>query len=116
MWAFEIGIAAMLLKLSLISSHLDLPRQGRLEQEMHTFGRHKQNKNLSLSLDSDNPQISPNEFKSYDWFYFYREAEEAMPEITPEYRGLPMCTCLFVDDNLNGNESNKTSQKRASIF
>ena len=37
-WAIEIGRVDILLEVSLLSSHLALPRQGHLEQVMHTFG------------------------------------------------------------------------------
>ena len=32
-------------------------------------------------FDPDYPQISPNRFKKYDWFDFYKGVEEAIPPI-----------------------------------
>ena len=71
-WAVEIGRVDILLEVSMMSSHLALPRQGHLEQVLHIFGYLKSHKKLRLLFDSDYPQIGANRFKSYDWFDFYR--------------------------------------------
>ena len=65
-WAVEIGRVDILLEVSLMSTHLALPRQGHLEQIIHIFGYLKIHKKLRLLFDSDHPQISSNRFKTYD--------------------------------------------------
>ena len=53
-------------------------------------------------FDVDHPNISEDRFKSYDWFDFYKDAEEVTPAVIPESRGLPKTSSLFVDANLAG--------------
>ena len=115
-WAVEIGRVDILLEVSLMSSHLALPRQGHLEQVLHIFGYLKSHKKLRLMFDSDYPQISPGRFKQYNWFDFYRGAEEAIPPNMPEARGLPMATSVFVDADLAGDKRNRRSQTGILIF
>ena len=115
-WAVEIGRVDILLEVSMMSTHLALPRQGHLEQVLHIFGYLKSHKKLRLLFDSDHPQISPNRFKSYDWFDFYRDAEEAIPPNMPEPRGLPVSTSAFVDADLAGDRVNRRSQTGILIF
>ena len=115
-WAVEIGRLDILLEVSLMSSHLALPRQGHLEQVIHIFGYLDQHKKFRLLFDSDYPQISPNKFKSYDWFDFYRDIKEATPPNMPEARGLFMSTSLFVDSDLAGDKSIRRSQTGILIF
>ena len=115
-WAVEIGRVDILLEVSLMSTHLALPRQGHLEQIIHIFGYLKIHKKLRILFDSDHPQISSNRFKTYDWFDFYRDAEEAIPPNMPEPRGLPMSTSAFVDADLAGDRKNRRSQTGVLIF
>ena len=67
-------------------------------------------------FDADHPNISENRFKSYDWFDFYKDAEEAIPAVMPEPRGLPMSSSLFVDTDLAGDKRNRRSQTGILIF
>ena len=115
-WAVEIGRVDILLEVSMMSSHLALPREGHLEQVIHMFGYLKAHKKFRLLFDSDHPQISLNRFKSYDWFDFYRDAKEAIPSNMPEPRGHPMSTSAFVDADLAGDKKNRRSQTGVLIF
>ena len=99
-----------------MSTHLALPRQGHIEQIIHIFGYLKIHKKLRLLFDSDQSQISSNRFKTYDWFDFYRDAEEAIPPNISEPRGPPMSTSAFVDADLAGDRKNRRSQTGVLIF
>ena len=50
-WAVEIGRVDILLEVSLMSTHLALPRQGHLEQILHIFGYLKIHKKLRFLFD-----------------------------------------------------------------
>ena len=67
-------------------------------------------------FDMDHPVIGKDRFKSYDWFDFYRDAEEAIPPNIPEARGLPMSISTFVDAGLAANISKRRSQTIVLIF
>ena len=62
-WAVEIDLVDILHEVSLMSSHLALPRHRHLKQVLHIFGYLKEHKKLRLMFDSDHLQISPNKFK-----------------------------------------------------
>ena len=115
-WAVEIGRVDINLEVSMMSSHLALPRQGHLEAALHVFGFLKSHKKLRLAFDPIRPQINPNRFKVYDWQDFYRGAKEAIPHDKPEERGLSVQVSMFVDADLAGDKRNRRSQTGILTF
>ena len=115
-WAVEIGRLYILLEVSLMSAHLALPRQGHLKKVIHIFGYIKSHKKNRLMFDSDDSHISDKRFKYYDWFEFYKDAEEAIPSDMTEARGLPMSTSVFVDADIAGDKKTSRSQTGIIIF
>ena len=78
-WAVELGRVDILLETLMMSTHLALPRRGHLEQLYHMFGYLKANPKRKLYFDPQHPQVDERSFQSYDWYDFYRDAEEAVP-------------------------------------
>ena len=115
-WAVEIGRLDVLLEVSLMSAHLALPREGHLEQLFHVFGYLKEHPKRKLAFDAQHPMIDERRFKKYDWYDFYREAEEAIPPNMPTPRGNAMSIHCFVDANLAGNTVTRRSQTGVLIF
>ena len=115
-WAVEIGRVDILLETSLMSTHLAMPREGHLEQVIHIIGYLKDHKKMRLMFDSSRPNIDERWFKSYDWFDFYRDANEAIPPNMPEARGNEVIISVFVDANLAGDSKNRRSQTGVLIF
>ena len=115
-WAVEIGRVDILLEVSLMSSHLALPREGHLDQVYHIFGYLKKRKKLKLLFDCGDPKISEGRFKRYDWQDFYRDAKEAIPPNMPEARGRSVSSSCFVDADLAGDKSMRRSQTGILIF
>ena len=66
-WAIEIGIIDILLKVSLLSSHLALPRIGHLQAVYRIFGYLKQVPKQRLYFDPKKPIISEDRFQILDW-------------------------------------------------
>ena len=79
-WDVEIIRVYILLETAILYKQLALPREGHLEQVLHIFGYLKRRKKLRLLFDSGYPTTNEKFFNKYDWFYYYRDAEEA---ITP---------------------------------
>jgi len=75
----------ILLEVSLLSSHLALPRSGHLQQ-VYLF-------------DPDHPRISQDRFQEFDWVDFYKDAEEEIPMDAPTPRGREVQIHFFVDAN-----------------
>ena len=115
-WACELGRLDILLEVSLLSAHLALPREGHLQQALHIFGYLKCRPKRKLAFDPDHPQVDERRFKRYDWFDFYRDAKEAIPDNMPEPRGNVVTTHCFVDADLAGNVKTRRSQTGILIF
>ena len=100
----------------MMSTHLALPRHGHLEQLYHMFGYLKANPKCKLYLDPQHPQVDKRSFQSYDWYDFYRDAEEAVPGDMPSPRGEAVSTHCFVDSDHVGNTVTRRSQTGLLLF
>ena len=61
-WLVELGRIDICLEVSMMSSHLALPREGHLEQVLHIFGYLKKYHNGTLVYDPSEPEIDENKF------------------------------------------------------
>ena len=66
-WVIEIGIIDILLEVSLLSSHLALPRIGHLQTVYPIFGYLKQVPKRRLYFDPKKPIISEDRLQIFDW-------------------------------------------------
>ena len=71
---------------------------------------------MRLLFDSDFPKINEKLFKKFDWFDFYRDAKEAIPENMPEPRGNSVTMSSFVDASHGNNQKDRRSQTGILIF
>ena len=115
-WAVEIGRVDILLEVSLLSSHLALPREGHLEQALHIFAYLKQHPKRKLGFDPSHPNIDEKRFRKCDWTDFYRDAKEAIPGNMPKPRGNVMSTHCFVDANHASDTETRRSQTGILLF
>ena len=115
-WAVGIGRIDILLEVSLMSTHLALPRIGHLEHLYHVFVLLKDKPKMKLYFDPARPQISDNMFQEYDWQDFYRDAKEAIPDNMPAPQGNSMSMNCFVDAYLAGNTVIRQSQTGILTF
>ena len=99
-----------------MSTHLALPRRGHLEQLHHIFGYFKVNPKRVLFFDPQNPNIDERAFKEHDWFEFYRDANERLPNDSPKPRGNMVSTNCFVDSDHAGVKVTRRSQTGLLIF
>ena len=61
-WMVELGRIDICLEVSMMSSHLALPREGHLEQVLHIFGYLKKYHNGTLVNDPSDPVIDEEKF------------------------------------------------------
>ena len=66
-WAEEIGRVDVLMEVSLLSSHLALPRIGHLQAIYRVFGYLKQFPKRRLYFDPMHPSIPEERFQKFDW-------------------------------------------------
>ena len=115
-WAVELGRVDILLETSMMSTYLALPWRRHLEQLYHMFGYLKANPKCKLYLDHQHPQVNERSFQSYDWYDFYRYAEEAVPGDMPPPRGESVSTHCFVDSDHAGIRVTRSSQTGLLLF
>jgi hypothetical protein len=116
-WAIELGRVDIMMEVSMLSTHLALPRIGHLEQALHIFGYLKRVPKKTLAFDPQHPDISETRFPAKaDWHDFYRDAREAIPDDAPVSRGNPVSIHCFVDADHASNRVTRRSQTGILIF
>ena len=115
-WAIEIGQVDILLEVLLLLTFLAAPRIDHLEQAVHIFGYLKMHPKRKLAMDPGHPQVDEQRFQKFDWYDFYRNAEEAIPSNMPEPLGNYASTHCFVDANHAGDSTTRRSQTGILIF
>ena len=89
-WIVELGRVDVCLEVSMMSSHLALPREGHLEQVLHIFAYLKKYHNTELVYDPSDPVVDENDFERRDWAsseFGHVEGKEEFPAKRPEPRG-----------------------------
>jgi len=66
-WMVELGRVGICCEVSMMSSHLALPRTGRLEQLYHTFAYLKKYHNSEMVFDPSESEIDMSQFERKDW-------------------------------------------------
>ena len=89
-WAIKLSRIDICYKVSVLSQHLALPRQGHLEMVYHIFAYQNKHENLKIIFDPMTVQLANlNVFKKLDWSEVYDLEdikEELLPRM-PEPRG-----------------------------
>ena len=97
-WAVELGRVDICLEVSMMSSHLAMPRSGHLEELYHMFSYLKRNHNAEMVFDPSDPDIDPTLFERKDWEATeFGELEEILPENMPQMRGQGFVMTAYVD-------------------
>jgi Reverse transcriptase (RNA-dependent DNA polymerase) len=115
-WACELGRVDILHEVSIMSSHLALPRKGHLLAVYHIFGYLKQHPKRTLAFDPSYPSIDESRFKQVDWQDFYRDAKEKIPADAPTPLGNYVTTHCFVDADHATDRATRRSHTGFLIF
>jgi Reverse transcriptase (RNA-dependent DNA polymerase) len=115
-WAIELGRVDLALEVSLLSSHLALPRVGHLDAVYHIFGYLAQHPKRSLYFDPTEVSVNEDLFPNHEWTEFYRDAIEALPDDLPPPRGRAVTIHCFVDADHASNRMTRKSQTGILIF
>ena len=86
-WIVELGRIAICLEVSMMSSHLALPREGHLDQVFQFFAYLKKYHNVELVYDSSDPVVNEHEFEQRDWMeseFGHLQGVEVVPPNMPE--------------------------------
>ncbi|KAI2502131.1 Reverse transcriptase (RNA-dependent DNA polymerase) [Fragilaria crotonensis] len=71
-WAVELGHIDIAMEVSMLSTHLALPREGHSQQVYHIFGLFlKAKPKQTIAFDPQHPDIDESRFVKCDWHDFY---------------------------------------------
>eukprot|EP00804_Cyclotella_cryptica_P019398 CCRYP_006588-RA/>CCRYP_006588-RA protein AED:0.13 eAED:0.13 QI:0/0/0/1/0.75/0.6/5/0/864 len=115
-WMVELGRIDMMTEVSMLASHLAMPREGHLEAIFHIYAYLKQKYNSRLAFDPTYPSIDMSDFKECDWKQFYGDVKEAIPPNAPEPRGKDVDLRMFVDSDHAGDKLTRRSRTGFMIF
>ena len=92
-------------EVSLLSSHMALPREGHLEQVLHIFAYLKVHHNAELVFDPSYPEIDQSLFQPQDWSstVYGDKLEEDLPPNMPKPLGNAMKMTAYVDSDHAGD-------------
>ena len=99
-WIVELGRCDICLEVSMMSSHLCLPREGHLEQVLHIFAHLRKYHNAELVYDPSDPVIDESLFEAKDWAsseFGHLDGKEEVPPKMPEPRGQGFVISTEVD-------------------
>jgi hypothetical protein len=116
-WLCEIGRIDILVNVSMLASHMALPREGHLEAVYHIYSYLRNKHSARMSFDPTYPEIDMGAFKECDWKTFYGDVKEAIPPNAPEeVRGKEVDLRLYIDSNHAGEEVTRCSCTGFFIF
>lgn len=116
-WGVELGRVDILLEVSLLSSHLCLPREGHLKAIYNIFAYLEKHLDAPLVFDDKEPEIREEAFQKVDWSEsIYGKVEEEVPVNAPEPLGHPVVMTCFVDANHAGDMVTRRSQTGFIIY
>ena len=98
-WIVELGRVDICCEVSMMSSHLALPREGHLLRLYHIFAYLKKHHNAEMVFDPTEPVIDMALFERKDWTTSEMSQclQEILPENLPRARGLGFTIRAFVD-------------------
>ena len=89
-WIVELGRVDICLEVSMMSSHLAMPREGHLVALFNIFAYLKKYHNAELVFDPSDPVVDESEFIRRDWTsseFGHVDGTEELPKNMPEPRG-----------------------------
>ncbi len=117
-WMVELGRVDICLEVSMMSSHLALPREGHLEQVLRIFAYLKRHHNSEIVFDPTAPIIDEASFERKDWSTseFGLATKETLPSNCPEARGLGFYMRMFVDADHAGDSITRRSRTGFIVY
>jgi hypothetical protein len=109
-WVVEIGRIDITTEVSMLASHMAMPREGHLYAVFQVFAYFKAKHNSRLMFDPSYPPIHHEKFKAdQDWEPFYGKVQEGIPPNAPP-RGKPVVLRLYVDSDHAGDLMTRRSR------
>ncbi|KAL7528322.1 hypothetical protein ACHAXR_005938, partial [Thalassiosira sp. AJA248-18] len=120
-WIVELGRADLNVEVSMMSSHLALPREGHLKEVLHIFAHLKKHHNAEMVFDPSEPEVDLSLFPKEDWSYSIystpgSELKEELPADMPDPLGKQFTMRVFVDADHAGDNVTRRSRSGFIVF
>ena len=102
--------------ISMLDSHLALPRERHLEAVLHVFLYIRAKHNSSLALDPTYLEIYHDSFKKHKWVEVYGDVKEVIPYDMPEPRGKSVDLRMHVDSKHSRDKATRRPRTGFLIF
>jgi hypothetical protein len=109
-WMVELGRIGIITEVSMLASHIALPRRGHLDAVFAVYAFLKRHSNSTMVFDPTYPEINEGDFKTCDWHEYYPDAQEQISPHAPEPRGQEIDLRMYVDSDHAGDELNRRSR------
>ena len=117
-WMVELGRVDICCEVSMMLSHLALPREGHLQELYHMFAYLKKYHNSEMVFDPSEPDIDESQFQEKDWTTseFGDCTEEELPANMPMPRGLGFRMRAYVDADHAGDSITRRSRTGFLVY
>jgi hypothetical protein len=115
-WCVKLGRINIVTKVSLLSSHLCLPREMHLDTVFHLFAHLANNHDARVVFDPTYPVIDEDAFVKADWKAMYGDGKEALPPGAPIPLGKEVDLRLYVDSDHAGEKFTRRSRTGFVIY
>jgi hypothetical protein len=118
-WIAELGRIDICLEVSMLSSHLALPREGHLAQTFHVFSYLKKYHKTEMVFDPSDPVVDESMFDLKDWTsseFGHVAGEEQKPTNMTQPRGLGFVIRAKVDADHGADTTTRRSRTGFLVF
>ena len=116
-WMVELGRFNICVEVSMISSCLDIPREGHLQQLFHIFSYLKKHHNTEMVFDTSVPNFGADKFQLQDWSQtMYGDSPPDQPPNIPKPRGQGFIFSAHVDSDHAGDTVTRRSRTGLFIY
>ena len=101
----------------MMSSHLVLPREGRLHELFRIFGYLRKHHNTEMPFDPTFPDMDKGKFPRHDWsMSIYGKLKEEFPPNMPKELGREMVMRVYVDSDHAGESLTRRSRTGFVVY
>jgi hypothetical protein len=115
-WMVELGRIGIITEVSMLASHIALPRRGHLDAVFAVYAFLKTHSNSTMVFDPTYPTVIEGDFKHCDWKEYYPGAEEQISPNAPTARGKEIDLRMYVDSDHAGDQLNRRSRTGYIIY
>lgn len=117
-WMVELGRVDICCEVSMMSSHLALPREGHFAQLFRIFSYLRKYHNSEMVFDPSDPAVDEKQFERKDWTSseFGLDLKEEVPSNMPEPRGQGFVMRAYVDADHAGDSVTRRSRTGFLVY